>query len=30
MLAREFGDSEDPEIAALLKQYSDVKNSALK
>jgi hypothetical protein len=30
VLAREFGDSEDPEIAALLKQYSDVKNSALK
>ena len=30
VLAREFGDSEDPEIAELLKQYSDVKNAQLK
>jgi hypothetical protein len=30
LLAREFGDSEDPEIAELLKQYSDVKNAQLK
>ena len=29
MLAREFGDSEDPEIAALLKQYGDVKNAIM-
>jgi hypothetical protein len=28
-LAQSFGDSEDPEIATLLKQYSDVKNAAL-
>ena len=27
-LAQSFGDSEDPEIAGLLQQYSDVKNSA--
>lgn len=30
VLAREFGDSKDPEIAELLKQYSDVKNAQLK
>lgn len=28
-LAQSFGDSEDPEIAGLMKQYSDVKNAAL-
>ena len=28
-LAQSFGDSEDPEIAGLLQQYSDVKNSAM-
>jgi hypothetical protein len=28
-LAQSYGDSEDPEIMALLKQYSDIKNSAL-
>lgn len=27
-LAQSFGDSEDPEIAGLLQQYSDVKNAA--
>jgi hypothetical protein len=29
MLAREFGDSEDPEIADLMKQYGEVKNAML-
>jgi LysM repeat protein len=28
-LAQSYGDSEDPEIAGLMKQYSDVKNAAL-
>ena len=28
-LAQSFGDSEDPEIAGLLQQYSDVKNAAM-
>ena len=29
-LARSYGDSEDPAIMALMKQYSDVKNAAIK
>jgi LysM repeat protein len=28
-LAQSYGDSEDPEIAGLMKQYSDVKNAAM-
>jgi hypothetical protein len=28
-LAQSFGDSEDPEIAGLNKEYSDVKNAML-